>query len=244
MTVRWLTTFLDRPAPSFDAAVAFWTAVTGSTLSSPRGEHGEFATLIPRDGDAYLRMQRVAAGQGGSHVDVHTDDIAALADHAERLGASVEQRLDDVVVLRSPAGLLFCAVAHHGETVRPAPVSVDGRRTRVDQVCIDTPPDDYERECAFWTGLTGWEHRAALLPEYSYLVRPEPIAMRILFQRLVDGHPGAHLDIASEDLEGSTADHVALGATVHARHTWWTTLHDPAGLPYCLTRRLPDTGTA
>jgi hypothetical protein len=232
VTVRWLTTFLDRPAARFDAAVAFWTAVTGSTLSPARGEQDEFATLIPGDGDAYLRMQRVATGPGGSHLDLHTDDIVALADHAERLGAAVERRLDDVVVLRSPAGLQFCSVLHRGETTPPAP-------PRVDQVCIDVPPDEYERECAFWSALTGWDHRPAMLPEYSYLDAPAPIAARVLFQRLGEGTVGAHLDIACADVEAITVEHERWGATVHARHEWWTTLLDPASLPYCLVRRLP-----
>jgi predicted enzyme related to lactoylglutathione lyase len=230
VTVRWLTTFLDRPAPTFDATVAFWTAVTGTMLSEARGEHGEFTTLLPRDGDAYLRMQRVAAGPGGSHFDLHTDDINALADRAEHLGASVERRLDDVVVLRSPAGLPFCSVRHVGETTPPAP-------PRVDQVCIDVPPDEYERECAFWSAITGWEHRPAMLQEYSYLDAPEPIATRVLFQRLGEGTVGAHLDIACADVEASTTEHERLGATVVAHHEWWTTLLDPAGLPYCLIRR-------
>ena len=229
MTVRWLTTFLDRPAASFDDAVKFWTAATGSTLSPARGEHGEFATLIPSGGDAYLRMQRVGSGPGGCHLDLHSDEIDALAGTAVDLGATVERRLDDVVVLRSPGGILFCSVRHRGEAVR----------TRVDQVCIDIPPDEYEGECAFWAALTGWEHRPAMLPEYSYLVRPEPIAMRILFQRLQQGTAGAHLDIPCDDVEASTADHERLGATVHARHDWWTTMHDPSGLPYCLIRRAP-----
>ena len=225
VTVRWLTTFLDRPASTFDEAVAFWTAVTGTTLSPARGEHGEFATLVPADGDAYLRMQRVAAGPGGSHLDLHTDDIAALAEVTECLGATVQRRLDDVVVLRSPAGLPFCSVRHRGEATRSEPMSVDGGpRTQVDQVCIDVPPDEYDRECAFWAALTGWEHQSAMLPEFSYLVRPEQIATRILFQRLGDGPVAAHLDIACSDVDAATAHHEALGATVEDHHEWWTTL--------------------
>ena len=53
--VRWLTVFLDFPAGSFGAGVAFWAEVTGSTLSPFRGAAGEFATLLPPYGDAYLR---------------------------------------------------------------------------------------------------------------------------------------------------------------------------------------------
>jgi hypothetical protein len=48
--VRWLTVFLDFPAGSFGAGVAFWAEVTGSTLSPFRGAAGEFATLLPADG--------------------------------------------------------------------------------------------------------------------------------------------------------------------------------------------------
>jgi hypothetical protein len=60
--VRWLTVFLDFPAGSFGAGVAFWREVTGSGLSPFRGAAGEFATLLPADGDAYLRVQRIADG--------------------------------------------------------------------------------------------------------------------------------------------------------------------------------------
>jgi len=35
--VRWLTVFLDFPAASFGAGVAFWREVTGSGLSPARG---------------------------------------------------------------------------------------------------------------------------------------------------------------------------------------------------------------
>ncbi len=63
--VRWLTVFLDFPADSFGAGVAFWREVTGSGLSPFRGAAGEFATLLPTDGDAYLRVQRIADGSGG-----------------------------------------------------------------------------------------------------------------------------------------------------------------------------------
>jgi len=56
MPVRWLTVFLDFPADDFDAGVAFWREVTGCGLSPLRGAEGEFATLLPASGDAYLRV--------------------------------------------------------------------------------------------------------------------------------------------------------------------------------------------
>jgi hypothetical protein len=37
--------------------------------------------------------------------------------------------------------------------------------------------------------------------------------------------------------------HEALGAAVAYEGRVWTTLRDPAGIAYCITRRDPDTGT-
>src|SRR5689334_15301485 len=104
--VRWLTVFLDFPADSFGARVAFWREVTGSTLSPFRGAAGEFATLLPADGDAYLRVQRVAGRSGGHHLDLHVDPaLASVEQAAERavaLGAKVLHRELGLVISASP----------------------------------------------------------------------------------------------------------------------------------------------
>lgn len=47
MIIRWTYAFADRPADRLAEARAFWTAVTGTRPSEPRGERGEFATLLP-----------------------------------------------------------------------------------------------------------------------------------------------------------------------------------------------------
>jgi hypothetical protein len=247
MTVRWLTAFLDRPGPTFEAATRFWLQVTASDLSSARGEHDQFATLIPPDGDAYLRVQRIVDGAGGCHLDLHVDDISATATRAVELGASRVQTFDDVTVLRSPTGLRFCAVRHLGESTRPRPptVTVPAARTLVDQLCVDIRPDGFEQECTFWAALTGWERRSPLLSGFSYLFRPDGIPLRLLFQRLDDADgptTNAHLDLASYDRDAAADWHQELGAVLVRRHEYWTTLADPSGLPYCITRRNPDTG--
>ena len=66
MDVRWITGFVDRPVETFDACEAFWLAVHDATLSSRRGDADQFATLLPSDGDAFLRVQRTADGSSGS----------------------------------------------------------------------------------------------------------------------------------------------------------------------------------
>src|SRR3954449_10293185 len=121
MRIRWLTAFLDRPAATFAAATAFWAAVSGSTLSPPRGPDAQFATLMPVDGDPHLRVQRVDDGPGGSHLDVHVDDVAGAADEVVAAGGAVTHTEDGLAVLRSPAGLRFCLVRDSGERVRTRP---------------------------------------------------------------------------------------------------------------------------
>jgi hypothetical protein len=116
---RWLTLFLDFPAEAFDAGVAFWHEVTGTDLSPFRGGAGEFATLLPPDGDGYLRVQRTADGTGGCHLDLHADPAAGTvdqaADRAVALGATVRHVSEGLVIADSPGGFTFCLVRWHGE---------------------------------------------------------------------------------------------------------------------------------
>lgn len=71
--VRWLTAFHDMPADVFDTGTSFWQSITGYRLSPRRGVSQEFATLIPPDGDPFLRVQRTVDGPPGCHLDVHVD---------------------------------------------------------------------------------------------------------------------------------------------------------------------------
>jgi hypothetical protein len=247
VTVRWLTAFLDLPASSAGPATDFWLAVTGSTLSSRRGDRGEFATLLPADGDAYLRVQTVVGGPGGCHLDLHVDDLDTGAMRALGLGATIESTEPGLIVLRSPGGLPWCLAGHRGESRRPAPVGWSGHRSLVDQVCLDIAPSRYDDEAEFWTRLTGWERRAGSRPEFEYLVRPDGMPLRLLLQRLDRDPAGAgcraHLDLASDDVAAEVGRHTELGAVVVHRMPDWVTLIDPAGRAYCVTRRSPDTGS-
>ncbi len=142
--------------------MAFWREVTGSGLSPFRGAAGEFATLLPPDGDACLRVQRTADGSGGCHLDLHADPAAGTldqaADRAVYLGATVRHASEGLVIAGSPGGFTFCLVRWHGESAVPRSASLDsGGASRADQLCLDIPPDAFERECAFWAALTGWE---------------------------------------------------------------------------------------
>lgn len=242
--VRWLTVFIDRPAATFDAAAQFWPAVTGSTLSPSRGEHGEFATAIPGGGDSYVRLQRLGHGPARLHLDVHVDDVRAVADLAVSLGATELADVGDVVVMSSPAGLPWCVVAHDGGSEVPPPTSwPDGSRTRVEQVCIDVAPERFDAECAFWSALTGWTARAGARAEYRGLDVPIEIPLRVLFQRQEEVSPdhdaSAHLDVFCSDVDAAAEHHRRLGAELLAEFPWWKVMRDPTGEPYCLIRRDP-----
>ncbi|WP_367320878.1 VOC family protein [Streptomyces sp. HUAS ZL42] len=240
MSIRWTYVFIDRPAEHFDRACAFWTAVTDTGLSEIRGERGEFTTLVPDGADACVKVQGVAAGEGGAHPDFCVDDVQHFAKSAIRLGAETLGEYEGLVVLRSPGGQLFCAVRWHEESVRPPVV----RGSRLDQVCLDIRPSSYDTEVAFWSALLpDWESLAGSLPEFHVLKPPAALPVRILLQRLGEERPAsAHLDLACADIEATRAEHERLGAEFVSRGRHWTVMRDPAGGTYCLTGRDPETG--
>ncbi|WP_239170317.1 VOC family protein [Actinoplanes xinjiangensis] len=229
--VRWVTGFLDSPSRE---AEPFWEAVTGWSLSSRRAG-GRFATLVPGRGDACLRVQVVGEGPARAHLDLHVDDIGAAAERVMGLGADAVADLGDVLVLRSPAGIVFCLVSWQGERVRPA-----GGDSVVDQLCLDVPAAVYEPEVEFWSAVTGWPVRATDLPEFSYLQRPAGMGLRLLLQRVGGAAAGVHVDFACTDVDAEVARHVGCGAEVVRRVPGdWTTLRDPLGREYCVTGRRP-----
>jgi len=253
MRFGWLTVFLDFPADGFDVGVAFWRDVAGYGLSSFRGPASEFATLVPPSGDAYLWVQRVLSGVGGCHLDLHADPaegtLDGAADRAVALGATVRHReAGELIVADSPGGFAFCLVPWDGERVVPPPLAVGGADgaaalSRVDTLCLDVPPGEFERECAFWAALTSGEAHPAPVPGFAYVDGPAGMPVRLLLQRLDDAAPGqrvrAHVDIGSTDVAGEVARQVGLGARVTGTFQHWTVLADPAGREYCVVARRP-----
>jgi Glyoxalase-like domain len=232
LPVRWLTVFLDFPAASFGAGVAFWREVTGSGLSPFRGAAGEFATLLPADGDAYLRVQRIAGGSGGHHLDLHVDPALAsveqAAERAAALGAKVLHREPGLVISVSPAGFTFCLVRWHGESTVPGPVRLDGAgASRADAFWLDVPAGVFERERSFWSALTGWEG-----PTRGRSALP----VRLGFRRASpDDRVTGHLGFSCADRERLAARHAAAGARILAVLPRETEMADPVGRQYSLS---------
>ncbi|MCW2781019.1 MAG: hypothetical protein JWR35_1468 [Marmoricola sp.] len=243
MEIPWVTAFLDFPASVHGAGVEFWTAATGQTLSAPRGPNDEVATLVPVEGDDYLRVQRIQDGPARIHLDLHTAAGVAVGRFAENLGARLIASTDYSTYL-SPGGLPFCVVGTPNSVQTP-PVRWGRHTSLVDQVCIDIPDELFESETEFWAELLGfkvkpsWSHH-----EFASLVGPDVHQLRLLMQRLEDdeGPVRAHLDLATDDRPAEVARLARLGAETVRRTSHWTTMRDPAGMEFCVTDRDPITG--
>ncbi len=246
MEIIWLSAFIDLPEAQFAPGAQFWARVTNSSVSPPHGDDGEFRTMIPETGDPYLHIQKTRSDQSEIHLDVYVSDVAAARSTAVALGASVVS-VDQWSVMKSPAGFVFCFVSDVGDRRVPEPVS-EPRPHRLDQVSIDVPAPLFDTECTFWQELFGWELRRGALEEYAVFVRPEGIPLRLILQRLGETDPGssarAHLDVACGDGAETIADrHQDFGAVRLRTGTYWITMSDPTGYPYCLTIRNPNSGT-
>jgi glyoxalase superfamily protein len=238
VAVRWVTGFLDSPSRG---AEGFWSAVTGSGLSARRGPGGEFATLVPAGGDAYLRVQVVGDGPARCHLDLHVDDVRGSVSEVVARGASVRHDEGDLVVLGSPAGLAFCLVRWDGEAVRPGPGVHGGL---VDRVRVEVPSGVVDAEADFWAAATGWLRRPGsdgLLDPTAPVLLAAPVLpaagmpLSLLVQGAGDGRAGMYLDVSAADRGAEVGRHVALGAVVVRETAGWTALRDPVGREYRVT---------
>ncbi|GAA3612402.1 hypothetical protein GCM10022223_30610 [Kineosporia mesophila] len=237
-----MTIFLDFPIHQFGPGVEFWRRVTGSRLSAPRGGDGEFVTLLPSTGDAYLRAQALGSGPARLHLDLHVDPErrADAVAQAVALGASPVLRGGEHDVLTSPGGYTFCFVPWEGERAVPSPED----NTRLDQLCLDIPPALWDSESRFWSGLTGWELHPLGDSAFIRLRQPAGLPVKLLLQRLDDagaagGAVTSHLDLAAPGRATLAPAHAAAGAVVGPANEEWTVMTDPLGRPYCLTGRTP-----
>jgi hypothetical protein len=239
---RWLTVFIDFPASEFDAGKGFWAAATGYELSAPRGEGGEFATLVPPAGDAYVKVQRLGEGLTRLHLDVHVDEPRVVAEQALALGAEVvDDHQHSYVVLRSPSGLVFCVVPAVDATVPPAAQWAGGQHSRLDQICLDVPQADYDDELAFWQELLGgqWKTRHAD-PLATRMADAAAIEVR-LQPSILASEPSGHLHLATDNRPAEVSRLVGLGAMKRVDRGSWTLLEAVGGLAVCVVDD-PDGG--
>ncbi|MCD0452895.1 hypothetical protein LO762_27485 [Actinocorallia sp. API 0066] len=239
----WLSAFLDFAPEQHAEGSRLWERLTGFTTSPTRGDDGEFTTLLPEEGDAWLRVQRLGEGPTRIHLDLHVGDVKAAADTAVGRGAHLiaDHSAIGYVVLESPGGLVFCFVDAPFSVPTPPTRWPAGHTSSPDQVCVDVPSPRWETETAFWHDVTGWP----LLPspthrEFHRLDRPRGLPLAFLLQRLdsPEGKVRAHLDFATTDRPAETTRHQSEGSRLLRTTPNWTVL-EAAGLTYCITDRQP-----
>lgn len=243
----WIDVFVDVPASHADAARRFWSQTLGWPVGAPWADHPEFASFEPPEGDAYVAVQ-VIDGSPRVHIDLCVSSREKERDRLVSLGAAVTHDHDGwgVTVLASPGGLPFCLYERVEPRLRPPAVHwPQGHRSRLLQVCVDSPASLHEPEHRFWREATGWEWRPSEDPEFAGKLYPaEPGPLRLLFQRLGADDPSsttrAHLDLGTDDLATEVARIKGLGAGDIGPGRGWHALEDPLGLAFCVTAQRPD----
>jgi hypothetical protein len=99
---------VDVPAEVFDKEVDFWSRALGRPPAEI-GDNPEYRDLgQPVPGVQFMLQQVDDAPR--VHMDIDTDDIEAEVRRLETLGAQRVGPVKSWVVMRDPAGLLFCVV--------------------------------------------------------------------------------------------------------------------------------------
>ncbi len=101
---------IDCNTDDIDAAAAFWAGALGRPLDPDHpGTRGDYRMLETPPGQLSVQIQRVDH-ESRIHLDIETDDIPAEVARLEKLGATVDKRLERWVVMRAPSGQRFCVV--------------------------------------------------------------------------------------------------------------------------------------
>jgi hypothetical protein len=99
---------IDVPGERREDAERFWSGALGRPIR--RGEHHpEFSTLGVVNSHVVL-IQALGDGEPRVHLDIHTDDTEAEVARLGALGAEEVARHSNWVIMRDPAGTVFCVV--------------------------------------------------------------------------------------------------------------------------------------
>ena len=101
---------IDCNVEDIDGAARFWAEALGRPIDPDHpGTRGDYVMLATPPDEISVQVQRVSH-ESRIHLDIETDDIAAEVARLERLGATVDTRVERWVVMRAPSGQRFCVV--------------------------------------------------------------------------------------------------------------------------------------
>ena len=100
---------IDIAEDSYEASLDFWSTAAGK-VAIP--EPGAFYAHMGQLGEGVnFEMQRTGAGLPPRiHLDVESDNVTAEVSRLQTAGATVHEPGDGYVIMRDPAGLVFCVV--------------------------------------------------------------------------------------------------------------------------------------
>src|SRR5690242_14042254 len=98
---------IDVPSDVNDRERNFWTTALAAQ-GRPAKIYPEYYVLEHGATPNAVAIQDIGTTDPRVHFDIETDDMQAEVARLVRLGATEVDRRDDWVVLRDPAGLLFC----------------------------------------------------------------------------------------------------------------------------------------
>lgn len=238
----WLHAVIDVPEAQLVASAAFWGEALAWLPGPPWSGHPELRSFEPATGTAYVHLQQVDA-PARVHLDVEVEDVASSVSMAWALGATHVAAHDRWHAMRSPGGLPFCFLRAAVNEV-PAPATwPDGHRSRMVQVCIDSPVAAHDAEVAFWQEVLPGRWESSASPEFAGKWHDDESPLQLLFQRLEEeeGSVRAHLDHGTDDRAAEVVRLARLGAEPEAEGPGWQVMRDPAGMRFCVTDNSPST---
>ena len=118
------TVVVDVPTAVHDRTRDFWA--TALAASARRGvNYPEYHVLEHPATPGPVMIQDIGDSPARFHLDIETDDVAAEVTRLLAAGADEVERHDDWVVLRDPAGLLFCVVPADADDFAEKSTAVD-----------------------------------------------------------------------------------------------------------------------
>jgi predicted enzyme related to lactoylglutathione lyase len=106
---RLTAALVDVPRADYARTVEFWSAALDRAGVPEDGDPNYTLYGEATPGMEFM-IQAVGDETPRIHLDIETDDIAAEVARLTALGASVVEPIEGWVVMRDPAGIVFCVV--------------------------------------------------------------------------------------------------------------------------------------